>query len=125
MVSNIGVSCFPRHLNILIMHGFWLISNPCLLLNRVGQAGTIGVILRSYHPTAITCGTTIQAYTEGDRCEHLMQAIDTDVAPPISFGPRGQKQLPYIAELVSESLDRGILVPVTSLSRLYSLQPRT
>ena len=59
-------------------------------------------MLRSYDPSKITCGTVQQSYTENDKCDHLLQRIPANVAPPMVWGPRGQNVLPYGWALDSE-----------------------
>ena len=69
------------------------------MLRAIGQRGTLGIILRSYDPSHINCGTVTQRYTENDNCDQLLQTIPADVAPPRNWGPRNHrgvdKILPY------------------------------
>lgn len=67
----------------------------CLVL---GQAGNLGIILRSYEPAYIECGSTMQQYTPRDRCAELLAAIPAEVAPAIRWGPGGRR-LPYFWQL--------------------------
>ena len=64
----------------------------------LGQAGNLGIILRSYEPVYIECGSTMQRYTPGDHCAELLAAIPAEVAPAISWGPGG-RGLPYFWQL--------------------------
>lgn len=60
--------------------------------------------MRSYDPSHIECGSNPQTYTDNDKCDHLLQAIPADLAPSITWGPGGQRRLPYAWKLHSECL---------------------
>ncbi|KAI4130893.1 MAG: hypothetical protein LQ338_001490 [Usnochroma carphineum] len=89
----------------------WKLLNECVrdqrgeggVVSNIGQRGTLGAILRSYDPSKIACGTTPESYSPEDKCDRLMGVIPADVAPPITWGPRGQSGvdlgLPYAWEL--------------------------
>ena len=68
------------------------------LLPLEGQAGNLGIILRSYEPAYIECGTAVQRYTPNDNCAELLAAIPAEVAPAIRWGPGG-RGLPYFWQL--------------------------
>ena len=62
-----------------------LISPPI-----VGERGTLGIILRSYDPVNIKCGTIAQRYSTDENCNRLLGVIPASVSPPTRWGPRGQ-----------------------------------
>ena len=68
-----------------------------------GQKATLGIILRSYDPSNIRCGTSPQRYTKYFKCNLLLREVPADVSPPIRFGPSNQsgidKALPMGWEL--------------------------
>ena len=80
----------------------FLPDNGFLLRLFVGQKGNLGIIVKSFDPKNIECGSVEQSYTRGDSCDHLLQAIPTDKAPA-KWGPPRQAGvewgLPYAWEL--------------------------
>ncbi|KAL8685527.1 MAG: hypothetical protein Q9218_007706 [Villophora microphyllina] len=94
-----------------IARAAWKLLNKCVrdegrqggIVSNIGRRGTLGIILRSYDPTYIQCGTVTEQYSAHDKCSHLLEAIPADVSPPIKWGPPNQagvdKVLPYAWKL--------------------------
>ena len=68
-------------------------------MRAIGHRGALSIILRSYDPSNIQCGTVEQRYTEWDKCDQVLEVIPADVAPPQTWGPENHrgvdKVLPY------------------------------
>ena len=90
VVSNIGKSA-PRigknaEDHFRVTKGF---SDSLLSLFVTGQQNTLGIILRSYEPTYIECGTVTRPFGE-DRCSNLLHSLPADISPKIIWGPANQ-----------------------------------
>ncbi|KAI4195672.1 MAG: hypothetical protein LQ346_003365 [Caloplaca aetnensis] len=58
------------------------------VVSGIGQSGTLGVMIRKYDPSPVSCGSEAQTYGT-NKCDNLLLGIRADVQPQYVWGAFG------------------------------------